>query len=585
MINTFKKHLILCFGLAAACSVYAGDRPNILLLVGDDMAFGDIGPYGSEIETPALDKFAKEGIKFTNFRATPVCSVTRSELLTGANNIQVGLAAFDYAVYPPAKGQPGYEGYLTDNAVTIAQLLQDAGYNTYTTGKWHLGGKPGHGGHGPTKWGFDRSYGIYVGGSNHWNQEVMLPDASDPYTAKTLKAGKIPKPTLEAFHMDDKAVTRPDGVYSNDLYTSNMIDFLKEGHKSKKPFFAYLAFTTAHLPIQAPKELIDKYYDTYYQLGYEGLRKGRYDAMIKNGVIPKDTQYHDGKTDNTGHLVKSWADVPEDQKRIQARVMATYAAMIDSQDQHIAKILDYLESVDELDNTLIIYLTDNGPEGTDLRGTLGNPLLLKWVKANYSEKFEDVGQANANWQIGTTWANSATGVLSWWKGYVGEGGIRVPMIIRPPKGDQFKRHDGQTNAHMSVKDIPATILDYAGVSFPGNTYKGHKVAKATGVSARPFLEGRQDVIRTEDQWTAFELFGNTYVIQGNYKATKIRTGMFGDGQWHLYDILKDPGETTPLEIKDPKRLEKMMGLYAQYAKEMGVYPVEDKWNPYSAISH
>jgi arylsulfatase A-like enzyme len=130
MINTFKKHLILCFGLAAACSVYAGDRPNILLLVGDDMAFGDIGPYGSEIETPALDKFAKEGIKFTNFRATPVCSVTRSELLTGANNIQVGLAAFDYAVYPPAKGQPGYEGYLTDNAVTIAQLLQDAGYNT-----------------------------------------------------------------------------------------------------------------------------------------------------------------------------------------------------------------------------------------------------------------------------------------------------------------------------------------------------------------------------------------------------------------------------------------------------------------------
>lgn len=575
--------MTLLLWAASPQTTLADERPNVLLILGDDMGFADIGPFGSEIETPTLGALASEGLKFTNFRATPVCSVSRSEILTGANNIQVGLAAFDYAVYPDAAGKPGYEGYLTDNAVTIAQLLQDAGYNTYTTGKWHLGHPTRNTGRGPNAWGFDRSYGIYVGGSNHWNQEVMLPDSKDPETAEAIKNGQIPKISQEEFHEDDKLVTRPEGVYSNDLYTSKMIEFLKEGQETGKPFFAYMAFTTAHFPIQAPNDLIDKYYDMYLKLGYEGLREQRYASLIKHGVISQSANYHDGKADNSDNLVVPWSSLSEDQQKYQARIMATYAAMIDSQDQHIQKLFDYLESVDELDNTLVIYLTDNGPEGTDFRGKLSNPLLSKWVEANYDQSLEAIGSEQALWQIGTTWANASTGVLTFWKAYVSEGGVRVPFMIKPPAGYEFPNAGQSTNAVASIKDVPMTILDYAGVEAEGKRYEAPNKVKPTGVSMRGFLEGKKDHVRTEDQWVAFELFGNTYVVKGNHKAVRIRTGMFGSGEWHLYDIVADPGETTPLEDKFPDKLEELKAIYQSYADEMGIIQVAEDWNPWTVV--
>ncbi|MGI9370793.1 MAG: arylsulfatase [Ruegeria sp.] len=581
LVLTWLAPLIV--GMVLPQIAMADDRPNIILVLGDDMGFADIGPFGSEIETPALDALARDAIKFVNFRATPVCSVTRAELLTGANNIQVGLAAFDYAVYPDAQGKPGYEGYLTDNAVTIAQLLQDAGYNTYTSGKWHLGHPTRNTGRGPNAWGFDRSYGIYVGGSNHWNQQVMLPDSKDPATAEAIKEGRIPKVSLEEFQEDGTLVTRPDGVYSNSLYTSKMIEFLESGRDSGKPFFAYMAFTTAHFPIQAPEELINKYYDMYLELGYEGLREQRYESLVKHGIISRSAKYHDGKDDNSDNLVVPWSSLSPENQKIQARIMATYAAMIDSQDQHIKMLFDYLDSIGELDNTLIIYMTDNGPEGTDFRGKLSNPLLNKWVLANFDQSLDAIGSADALWQIGSTWANATTGVLSFWKAYVSEGGVRVPIMVKPPEGFEFAGAGEATNAVMSVKDVPMTILDYAGVEASGKRYQSPGMVTPSGVSMRPFLEGKQDFVRGEDQWVAFELFGNTYVIQGNYKATRIRTGMFGDGEWHLYDIVADPGETTPLENDQPKKLEELKRLYGTYAEQMGVVTVAEDWNPWTVV--
>ncbi|MGI9318217.1 MAG: arylsulfatase [bacterium] len=583
MLSSPYKLIFGFFFLTFAQLSVADERPNILLILGDDMGFADIGPFGSEIKTPALDALAEESLKLTNFRATPVCSVSRAELLTGANNIEVGLASFDYAAYPKAVGKPGYEGYLTDNAVTIAQLLQDAGYNTYTSGKWHLGHPTRNTGRGPNAWGFDRSYGIYVGGSNHWNQQVMLPDAKDPATAKAVKEGRIPKISQEEFHQDDKLVKRPDGVYSNDLYTSKMIEFLESGRDTKKPFFAYMAFTTAHFPIQAPKELIDKYYDMYLELGYEGLREKRYASLKKHGIISQTSKYHDGKEDNSDNLVVPWSSLSAEEKKFQARIMATYAAMIDSQDQHIKKLLDYLDSIEELDNTLIIYMTDHGPEGTDFRGKLSNPLLDKWVRSNFDQSLAAIGSADALWQIGTTWANATTGVLTFWKAYVSEGGVRVPFIIRPPKGYKFAHAGASSNAVMSIKDVPMTILDYAGVKASGSRYAAPNMVTPSGVSMREFVEGTKDHVRTDDQWVAFELFGNSYVIQGNFKATKIRTGMFGDGKWHLYNIVKDPGETTPLEDKMPGKLDSLTKLYDGYANKMGIVPVADDWNPWTVV--
>ncbi len=277
--------------------------PNILLIVGDDIGFGDLGMSGSVTKTPNLDRLAKQGVMFTSFHASPVCSVTRAMLLTGNDPIDVGLGAFDYALYPPAEGKPGYESYLTRTTATIAELLRDAGYRTSMVGKWHLGGTH-HGGDGPHKWGFDRSYAIYTGGSNHWNQGVFHVDTHDPAVVAQIKAGQIPQ---EPFYEDGKEVDRPLGVYSDDLYTSKMLEYLEEGRESGKPFFAYVAYTTAHAPLQAPDFLIDKYYKHYLQLGFEGVKSARFDSQKaprhhpRECRLPRDEQKPPGSC-----LVKSF---------------------------------------------------------------------------------------------------------------------------------------------------------------------------------------------------------------------------------------------------------------------------------------
>jgi len=204
-------------------------KPNILLLVGDDISFGDLGVYGSEIETPNFNRLAQAGVRFSNFHASPVCSVTRSMLLTGCNNIEVGLGSFDYSFYPPSKGRAGYEGYLTENALPITQLFNDAGYEVYKAGKWHLGGEAA-GGHGPLHWGFTKEFGILSGGSNHWNNLRMTPDFSDPdYMNKKFE---------EHWTLNGEKYDRPEGVYSGELYTQQMLDFIKGGQEAGKPWFA-----------------------------------------------------------------------------------------------------------------------------------------------------------------------------------------------------------------------------------------------------------------------------------------------------------------------------------------------------------
>lgn len=548
-------------------------KPNILLLVGDDIAFGDLGAYGSEIATPNMNRLADAGVRFSNFHASPVCSVTRSMLMTGCNNIEVGLGSFDYSFYPPTKGVSGYEGYLTKNAVTISELLGDAGYEVYKSGKWHLGGEAA-GGEGPLSWGFTKEFGILSGGSNHWNDLAMTPDFSDPNGLNVKRKEHF---TLNGEHYD-----RPEGVYSGELYTEHMLNFIKEGHAENKPWFAYMAFTTAHFPIQAPADMIEKHYQRYLDLGYAGLKKSRYESLKKNGLITEtatEPLFND--------ITFKWESLSQKEKEIQAKVMATYAAMIEDQDNRTGQILDYLKESGQLDNTLVIYLTDNGPEGFEpTHPKTGNPEMAKWVETQFDQSFEAIGTAESEQTIGVSWANAATGGLQWWKWFIGEGGIRVPMMIVPPGAfsENYDRSGQISNAVISVKDLPMTILDYAGVSHPQTMYKDRKVAAPSGVTARPFLEGTSDVVRSEKDWYAFELFGNGYLMQGDYKVMKVREGMFGDGEWHLFNVVADPSEMNPLESDMPEKFDAMKTLYASYAKSNNIMEVDKAWNPFKAAS-
>jgi arylsulfatase len=572
--------LLICMTVAPGAGAVEADantsKPNILLLVGDDIGFGDLGISGSVTRTPTLDDLAKQGTFFTNFHVSPVCSVTRSMLLTGNDPIEMGLGAFDYAIYPPARGKPGYEGYLTRTTATVAEILQDAGYRTYTVGKWHLGG-PGHGGEGPEEWGFDRSYGIYTGGANHWNQGPFHINNRDPEVMAMVKRGEIPQ---EPYHENGKPVKRPIGIYSDDLWTSKLIDYIEEGRESGKPFFAYVAYTTAHVPLQAPDFLIDKYYEHYLELGFEGLHRARFESQKKLGIVPQDAPYPKRKANP---LLRTWAAMDDEEKRRQAMAMATYSAMMESQDYHIGLLLNYLREIGELDNTLIIYTPDNGPEGSDFRGDLSSPAFTQWVRATFSQEFDDIGKGNSMTFLGTDWAGAVNGSLQWWKWFIGEGGIRVPMIVVPPKNTAFNRSGEMTNEYAYAKELPMTILDYAGVDHPQTEFKGRKLAPPSGVSLRPYLAGKESSPRTEEEWVVFELFGNTYVVAGDYKAIRVRPGMWGDGKWHLYDIKNDPGETRPLEAEQPERLQKMIAIYERYAKDKGLVPVADDWNPWRSM--
>ncbi len=549
------------------------NKPNILLLVGDDTAFGDIGAFGSEIKTPNMNKLAEAGLRFTNFHVSPVCSVTRSMLLTGNDSIEIGLGAFDYSVYPATRGKKGYETYLTDDAVTISELLRDDGYEVYKSGKWHLGGEQ-PGSKGPLGWGFTQEFGIYSGGSNHWNDYAMTPDFQDPNGLNVKRK--------EEWTLNGEPFERPEGIYSGEIYTNKMLDFIQDGTAKGKPWFAYMAFTTAHFPIQAPPELIMKYYPYYLDLGFAGLKKARYNSLKEHGLIS-----HEATEAPFNNLTKKWEDLSQEDKEKQAKIMATYAAMIEDQDNRIGQILGYLKDSDQLDNTLIVYVTDNGPEGLEpTNPKTGNPELAEWIEKQFDSSFDAIGTANSQNVIGTSWANAATGGLQWWKWFIGEGGIRVPMMVVPPGAfsSKYARAGEKSNAVAYVKDIPMTILEYANIKHPMNRYEGRDIIAPSGISMKPYLDGESQFVRTDDDWWAFELFGNGYVMQGEYKAMKVRTGMFGDGKWHLYNVVSDPSESKPLEGDQPEKLNAMIALYESHKAKNNIIEVDKDWNPFQGAS-
>lgn len=579
------RHLAAFIALSALTAVApkgadADERPNVLLIISDDTAYADLGPFGSALSTPALDEMARKGIKFSNFHATPVCSVTRSELITGAANIQVGLGSFDYSIYPPAANQPGYEGWLTDNALAISQLLQDNGYNTYKVGKWHLGGEK-RGGKGPWEWGFTKSFGILSGGSNHWNDRAMLYDTTSEKNKKLFAEGKAPGVPKEPWHLNGKPYDRPTGIYSNEIYISQLINFINDDKDTDKPFFAWLAYTTGHIPLQAPRTRVNKHYDRILRLGYEGLKKDRFERLKKEGLIEKGASEA-----KPNQLAIMWDSLTEEQKMKEAKIMATYAAMFEDQDYHTGRLIDYLDMNGMLDNTLVIYVSDNGPEGFDPSSKFtGNPTVQRWFKANFDQSIEAVGGMDTFSYLGISWANAATGDLSWWKWFIGEGGIRTPAIIAPPGAynGKYSRAGETSDATLSVRDLPMTILDYAGIEHPGSEYKGREVATPSGISARAYLEGEQQQVRTEDDMWAFELFGNQYVMSGRHKAIRVRKGMWGDGTWHLYDVVADPAETTPLEGSLGEKLKSMISFYDTYASTNNIVEVSEEWSPFSGI--
>ena len=512
-------------------------RPNILLIVADDLGYSELGAYGSEIDTPAIDSIAEVGIRYTRFYAHSNCSPTRAMLFSGVDNHLNGLGAMLLALGPNQRGEPGYEGHLNDRTVSFAKLLQDAGYKTYMTGKWHLGETPETL---PAARGFDR-YFIQTKGSppdGHFNLNGPRPGAKGIYFEDGVDRTGMPV---------------PDDFFSSDFYTDKLIEYLDTGRDNESPFFAYLAFTAPHIPVQAPDVYIEKYRG-HYDEGYDVVRQRRLKNMQRVGLVDS--------TVAPGHRAPTttpWNQLSEEDRRIHARRMEVYAGAVDNMDDNVGRLLEYLRASDQFNNTLILLLSDNGAAG--FYGWQSEGLVARFNQADNS--LENLGRDGSMMFYGPGWASAGSAPFYLFKRHMTEGGIRVPLIV---SGHGVTGQDLISHEFLTVRDIAPTLLELAGTQYPSGTYDGREIFPQTGKSFASRLNGTGPEIHNETEVFGWELFKRRGVIKGDWKLLWIEAP-FGTDEWQLFNLSDDPGETRNVAEKEPEKLAEMISAWDDYATE------------------
>ena len=546
----FALLLLSIFGSAVPAGAAEPRRPNIVVIVADDWGFSDVGSFGSEIATPNLDALARSGMRFSNFHVAAECSPTRAMLMTGVDSHRTGVGAMRESVPQSHYGKPGYLTVLNQNVVTVSSLLQEGGYRTYAVGKWHVGKEPYNL---PNARGFDRSLVQGDSGSDNWETDKR-------YMALTDKV---------YWFENGKEVAMPKDYYSSEYYVSRTIDYLRQDVASNKPFYAYLAFQANHIPVQAPREFIDKYRGVYKD-GWTALRKARRDRAAALGLVPKDAPMV------TMPTTTDWDALSPEQKQYEVRRMEVYAGMADAMDHHVGRLVAYLKESGQYDNTVFVFLSDNGSEASDPYAITSARL---WLATEYTNDLEKLGDKGAYGTIGPSWASASASPLSTYKFYSGEGGVRTPLIVSGVPG---MRSDAVYPKFAHVKDIAPTLLDLAGVQHPGTQYKGQSVEAMTGRSLMPVLKSTDVRAHPVDEPVGYELSGNMAVYRGDLKLTR-NMAPVGDGQWHLYDIVKDPGETQDLQSSQPDEFQRMRADYDAYAQANGVLPMPEGYEPRNQV--
>lgn len=522
-------------------------RPNVIMVISDDMGYTDMGAFGGEIPTPNLDNLAEQGMMLTNFHTGATCSPSRSMILTGVDNHRAGLGTMLGRLTDNQRGKPGYEGIINDRVVTIPTLLKDGGYHTYMTGKWHLGEEPEKT---PTGQGFEQVFGILQGGADHYAKTTFGPGDEATYFSN----GQI----IEA----------PDNFYSTKNYTDKMIEFIEQNRKTGKPFYGYLAYTAPHEPLQVPQEYIDKYISTY-SVGWDKIREQRFERMQKLGIIPDYLELPP-----RWQMVPAWNSLNPEEQRYEAKKMAIYAGMIDYMDEEVGKLISYLKQIGEYENTIIIYFSDNGATPNEFSEL---EAWKEWLQQiGYDNSYENIGNPNSFVGVGPGWAQASITAFSGAKGSMGEGGIRGHFAVTYP-GKIVPA--SRTDAFASVKDLVPTILDYAGVPNPGSNYKGRPIHPIEGKSMRPLWEGHSNSIYSDKEPIAFELYGNTNktLFMGDWKILKLGDKPWGNGPsepWKLYNLRIDPTETKDLSQMYPEKLKEMIELYEKQEKDWGFVPAQ-----------
>ncbi|KAF2489200.1 alkaline phosphatase-like protein [Lophium mytilinum] len=554
-------------------------RPNFLVILADDLGFSDIGCFGSEINTPNIDKLAKSGLRFTDFHAAAACSPSRAMLLTGTDHHIAGLGNLiewtnisgqndpsGSMSTAPQRGMPGYEGYLNERVVTLPEVLRDGGYATMMAGKWHLGLTPERG---PQNRGFEKSFAHLPACSNHYGFEPQLEKEKGDQIPEFMTMSYI------ALHSEDGAYVKklPEGWYSSDGYGDKLRTYLSEWkaeqESSARPFFAYLPFTAPHWPLQAPQEYIKKYKGVY-DAGPDALRLARLQRLKELGMIPHDVEPHPVVADET----RPWADLSATEQAASARAMEVFAAMVECIDANVGKVVDYLAEIGELDNTFVTFMSDNGAEGAAYEAyPIVQSTGLAHLRKYYDNSLGNLGNGDSFIWYGPRWAQAATAPSRLYKAYTTEGGVRVPFLAKWPEGMLGRERGGGVEGQFAtIMDLAPTILEMAGLEHPAPRYKGREVVEMRGRSMQPFVTGAAPRIHPEDFVQGWETCGRAACRKGDWKIVFIPKPK-GTEKWQLYNLKKDPGEVHDLADQEPERLEKLKALWDQYVIETGVVPL------------
>ncbi len=505
-------------------------RPNILLLVADDLGYADLGCFGSDIATPNIDRLAASGLIFSRFHTAPSCAPTRAMLITGNDNHIAGMGS-QYR----KTGEWGYEGHLTDRVATMPQLLKAAGYHTCMAGKWHLGAAPGQD---PHDKGFENAFALLPGAGNHSDNKSVLGGTVSKYTE------------------NGQAADWPPGAYSTQFYTDKLMEYIGKNKGDGKPFFAYAAYTSPHWPLQVD-ESFRKKYEGRYDRGYEWLREENLRRLKKAGMV--------GPSASLPKLhpkVAPWSTLTDEQKRVEAQKMELYAGMVDNLDHHIGRLIQYLKDIGEYDHTLIIFMSDNGAAAEDFYHA--GP-FAEYAQANFNNDFENMGNPSSYVSYGPQWAEAGSAPFRYFKEYATEGGTLAPMIMCGPP---VRRSKAIQSGFVSLLDIAPTLYDLAGVVYP-ETWAGKPVYALKGRSMVPFLAGKAEKVHEENDVFAFEQSGHAVIRKGDWKL--VNEGYPLDAaRFKLYNVPADPGEQNDLSGAFPEKRAELMRHWLEYREQARV---------------
>lgn len=516
-------------------AVASAFRPNIVVMIIDDAALMDLGVYGGEAKTPHIDALASRGTLFTQYRSSPLCAPSRAMLLTGLDNHLTGIATIPEVLPSAQKGKPGYAMHLEPEVRTLADHLRAVGYQNFMTGKWHLG----HAGAGlPTDHGFDRSFALDASGADNWSQKSYLPFYE-----------------IAPWYEDGEAAKLPDNFYSSEFIVDKMLHYL-DGRDRVRPFFSVLGFQAIHIPVQAPLELVAPYLPQY-RLGWDVLRQQRQDRARKLGLVPEAAR-------PPNQSMRPWSSLSPQDQELYAQRMAVNAAMLEAMDHHVGRLIDYLKNTNLLDETIFIVTSDNGSEPNNPTDSAAMRLWLK--TQGYDAQSMPMGGPNSYGFIGRDWAMAASGPGLKFKFSTAEGGLRVPLIMAGPGIRAGKK----TNATAWVSDIAPTLMDMLAL-------RQIDGLPMTGRSLKPVITGQSSAVYDPSEPQAIEVSGNAALYLDGYKITR-NLPPFGDGNWRLFNLMTDPGETMDLAELEPARFAQMLAAYNDYETRVGVQPMPEGYN-------